>query len=224
MSEYSRRALELLRLVDTHFRRELHRLHEKIDRIGDPSSAIQGLRSDVEELAAQQSTNHNQLMTKLDEVLAWVQQQARTLSVTYTMEDGTTETSQGGLLMKITDIQSVTARAAEKDAKGNPVSLDASKLQWASADPSKVSATPNPDGSCTFAAVGPLTADSTGNDPGVQVSVSDGSLTQVDSIQVVSSAATSIGISFDQPADTGAAGGSSAGTGTGTTPISTPGQ
>lgn len=106
-------------------------------------------------------------------------------------------------MLKITDIQSVTARAAEKDARGNPAQLDASKLEWSSADPSKVSAAPQPDGSCIFAAVGPLTADDQGNDPGVQVSVTDGSLTQVDNIQVVSSTATSIGIAFDQPVDAG---------------------
>lgn len=107
--------------------------------------------------------------------------------------------------MKITDIQSVTARASEKDARGNPATFDASKLVWASADPSKVSVTQNADGSATFTAVGPLTADAQGNDPGVQVSITDANLTQVDSIQVVSSAATSIGIAFDTPVDTGAA-------------------
>jgi hypothetical protein len=215
MSMYSLQALEIARSIDGFIRnkfqgleqrleREFRSLREKVEE-HVPSDAIATLQDAVTALAQQTKDQYTDLSHKLDELLALGQQQTVSLSVSYTMEDGTTETSQGGLLMKITDIQNVTARASEKDAKGNPVTLDPSKLVFASADPSKVSVTQNADGSATFAAVGPLTADAQGNDPGVQVSVTDGNLTQVDSIQVVSSAATSIGLAFDQPTDVAAA-------------------
>ncbi len=97
-------------------------------------------------------------------------------------------------MVQITDIQSVNASVAEVDAVGNPVALDAATVAWAVSDPAILSLTQNPDGSATIKAVGPLGS--------AQVSVTAGSLSAQDTVNVVASAATALAIKFDTPAQT----------------------
>jgi hypothetical protein len=123
------------------------------------------------------------------------------LTVTYDFGHGQKITSRGGTMFTLTDIQKVHATPDAKDSRGNEAEFDATQIQWSSSDPSKVSVTPDTDGSggATFEAVGPLT------DPAapVQVTLTDGTLTVTDTIAVTSSAATSVGITFGQAEDSG---------------------
>lgn len=196
MSWYSLQALVIVRSIESFVKDKLTQLINKIDS-NQQSTNFQLAEIELEVLEIRKSLESQK--TQLDQILDLLHTQSKTFVVEFKFADGTTINSLGGLLMVITDVQSVTATATELDAKGNPVKTDATKLKWASADESKVSVVTNPDGSVKFTAVGPLTAQPDGTDPGVQVSVTDGNLTQVDFIQVVSSEATKLGITFGQP-------------------------
>jgi hypothetical protein len=194
--------LSIVRSIDAFIRDKCQQILNKLDKT---QSKIDKLQQSVNELQINISVQTDNFSNgfvvinkKLDEILALGQIQTNQLSVQFKFEDGSIKNSLGGLMFKLTDVQSVTATASETDAKGNPVTLNPASLVWASADTTKVSVTQNPDGSAVFAAVGPLTALPDGTDPGVQVSVTDGHLTQVDFIQVVPSEATTIGINFGQ--------------------------
>jgi hypothetical protein len=102
----------------------------------------------------------------------------------------------GNTMLRITDVQKVTASVVLEDAAGNPVTPDPSTPSatpsWAVSDSTILNLTPNPDGSATLVSTGKLGTS--------QVSVTVGGLSATDSVEVIASAATQVGISFGTPA------------------------
>lgn len=105
---------------------------------------------------------------------------------------------QPGMAAQITDTQQITATIAELDAKGQPVAVDPTKVQWTVGDPTVASVQQNADGSATFTALKVGTT---------QVAVTDSSngLSAQDTLTVTAGAATTLQIAFGTPVDQAAA-------------------
>jgi len=72
-----------------------------------------------------------------------------------------------GMPGKETDVQTISCSAIETDGAGQPVTLNPASVTWAIDDPSIASLTQNPDGSATFKALKPGTANVTCTDNSV---------------------------------------------------------
>lgn len=94
-----------------------------------------------------------------------------------------------------TDTQTIPATAIETDAAGNPVTLNPASVSWALDDQSIASMTQNPDGSATFKALKPGTAN---------ITVTDSSQTPpavgTDTLTVTSSGPNKLSIQFGSAA------------------------
>lgn len=92
----------------------------------------------------------------------------------------------------ITDVQSISATIAEKDAAGQPVTFDPTKVTWTVGDATIVALTQNADGSASFKALAVGTTQ-------VAVSDSGSGLSAQDTLTVTAGAATSLLIGFGTP-------------------------
>lgn len=107
-------------------------------------------------------------------------------------KSGIVYTGESPMSLIMTDVQHVSATLSGVDAKGNPASFSGVPT-WQVSDPTILAVTPAADGlSADIAAVGALGT--------AQVSVTDGTLTGVGSIQVNGDAATSLNLTFGTPA------------------------
>jgi hypothetical protein len=185
--------------IKVRLRKEIESLKKALER--DDKALLEAVNGTAEvmsrwanAMAFDLQSSRDNIHRKLDELIKTANLELGELTVTYQF-DRQTITSRGGTMFTLTDIQQVHARATFKDSRGNPAEVDMANIQWSSSDETKITATPDTDGSggCTFAAVGPLTDPATP----VQISVTDGNLTITDTIAVTASAATTVGIEFE---------------------------
>lgn len=140
------------------------------------------------------------ILQRLDHILEILGHQFGVLTIQYFDANGNPIPKGELNMLQLTDIQSVSATVTEVDAKGNPVPLvDGATVAWSVSDPSVLSLSDPAANPVTIAAVGPLSA------AGVQVAVTvtnpDGTtLNAQDTVTVVASAATGLGIQFGTPA------------------------
>ena len=141
-----------------------------------------------------------QILADIKDELKQPPQPSVSLEISWFDANGKPIFRESGMPLQMTDVQSVSATVAEADAAGNPVTLDvsANTVTWGVSDPTILSFTQNPDGSCAFKALGKL------GDCQVSVTVApnDGSqaLNAQDTITIVASAATTLNVQFGTPA------------------------